>query len=100
MMSSFGCSNYAWKPSGIVTYSNGPFAGQRVHTALRPFLGELGCLPVSKGVGLPLATDMFSEDGTPKDPENRMLHQLPSMLDQLEWMAIAMKNQREVAGTP
>jgi hypothetical protein len=28
-----------------------------------------------------------------------MLKQLPAMLDQLEWMAVAMKRQRDETGT-
>lgn len=55
---------------------------------------ELGCLPVSKLCGLPEPADLLGPDGTPKDPEHSMLKQLPELLDQLEWMAVAMKNQR------
>ena len=47
---------------------------------------------------LPDAAGMFNEDGTPKDPAHRMLKQLPGMLDQLEWAAVAMKAQREAVG--
>ena len=68
--------------------------------ALRPFLSELGCLPVSKVCGFPGAGDLFEEDGTPKDPEHRMLKQLPALLGQFEWMGIAMANQRAAAGLP
>lgn len=99
LMGHFGGSNYACKPSAIVTYSMGPWGGMRAAVALRPFLSELGCLPVSKLTGFPSAGDMFEADGTPKDPTNRMLGQLPAMLAQLEWMALAMKRQRELSGT-
>jgi hypothetical protein len=60
---------------------------------------ELGCLPVSKLVGIPAVSDMLEADGTPKDPADRMLKQLPALLDQVEWMAVAMKNQREKTGS-
>jgi len=60
---------------------------------------ELGCLPVSKICGLPAASELLELDGTPKDAEDRMLKQLPALLTQLEWMAVAMKNQRERTGT-
>jgi hypothetical protein len=46
-----------------------------------------------------VAHELFDKDGSPLDPENRMLKQLPQMLDQLEWMAVAMKNQRDAIGT-
>lgn len=55
---------------------------------------ELGCLPVSKLCGLPGPADLLESSGAPKDPEHRMLQQLPELLDQLEWMAVAMKSQR------
>ena len=48
MMNQFGGSKYAWKPSGcgmLLWYSH---RGSRVGQALRPYLSELGCLPVSK----------------------------------------------------
>lgn len=60
---------------------------------------ELGCLPVSKLCGIPNVSDLLEENGTPKDPDHRMLKQLPELLEQLEWMAVAMKNQREKTGT-
>lgn len=44
--------------------------------------------------------DIFEDDGTLKDPSSRLLSQLPAMMAQLEWFAIACKNQREAAGTP
>ena len=57
---------------------------------------ELGCLPVSKLCGLPSVSELLESDGTPKDADHRMLKQLPDLLTQLEWMAVAMKNQRLV----
>lgn len=83
------------KPSAIVTYSPGPFGGCRAAMALRPFLSELGCLPVSKLCCIPSAHTVFKADGSPENPEEKTLNQLPEMLNQLEWMAIAMKNQRQ-----
>ena len=83
-----------------MTYSPGPFGGARAAVALRPFLSELGCLPVSKLACFPSPDSIFAEDGTVIDPNSRLLRQLPAMLAQLEWFAIACKNQREAAGTP
>ena len=100
MMGNFGGSNYACKPCAICTYSPGPWGGMRAAIALRPMLSELGCLPVSKLCGLPSVSELLEADGAPKDSEHRMLKQLPAMLGQLEWMAIAMANQRAAAGLP
>jgi len=98
MFDAFGGSNFAGKPSAIVTYSNGPWGGARASIAIQPVLHELGCLPVSKMVGLPGAADILNEAGEPIDPSHRMLKQLPGCLNQLEWMAVAMKVQRESSG--
>ena len=99
LMGHFGGSCYACKPSAIVTYSNGPWGGMRAAMSIQLLCHELGCLPVSKLCGLPTAQDILDENGIPKDSENRMLKQLPAMLAQLEWMAVAMKRQRDETGT-
>ena len=59
-----------------------------------------GCIPISKLTGFPAAQDMFDESGAPKDPAHRMLGQLPKQLTELEWMAVAMKKQRDAYGLP
>ena len=100
LMGHFGGSNYAFKPSAIVTYSVGPFGGTRAAMALRPFLSELGCLPVSKLTCFASAGDLFEDDGTAKDSSHRMLNQFPAMLTQLEWFALACKNRKASSGTP
>ena len=99
LMGHFGGSNYKCKPSGIVTYSPGPWGGQRAAMGIQILCHELGCLPVSKLCGIPSVSDIFEEDGTPKDENHRMLKQLPELLTQLEWMAVAMAKQRKATGT-
>jgi len=98
VMGHFGGSLYKCKPSGIITYSPGPWGGMRAAMAIQVFCHELGCLPVSKLCGIPTVADILGADGTPKDSSNRMLKQLPELLTQLEWMAVAMKNQRDATG--
>ena len=99
VMGHFGGSLYKCKPSAIVTYSPGPWGGQRAAVSILTMCHELGCLPVSKLTGLPVVNELLNVDGTPVDPSHRMLKQLPDMLHQLEWMALAMKHQRDVSGT-
>lgn len=98
MMGHFGGSLYKFKPSGIITYSPSPYGGTRAAVALRPFLSELGCLPVSKLACFSMVGDIFNEDGSVKDKENRQLKQLPGMLEQLEWLAVACLRQKELCG--
>lgn len=100
MMGHFGSSNYAYKPSGIITYSPGFCGGARVAMALRPFLSELGCLPVSKLACFSSVENTFNIDGTIKDTENRQLKQLPDLLNQLEWYTLACIKQKEFCGIP
>lgn len=94
MMNFFGSSTYARKPSGIVTYSAGNWGGARAGVALRPFLSELGCLPVSAMLQLRGAWKAFDEDGRLLDPF--LEKQADRMLDQLEWTAHALRNHREL----
>ncbi|CAB9510694.1 NADPH-dependent FMN reductase [Seminavis robusta] len=98
VMGHFGGSCYACKPSAILTYSPGPFAGMRAAVAICTMCHELGCLPVSKLCGLPNTEGLLDSDGKPKEGSERLLKQLPAMLDQLEWMAVAMKRQRDETG--
>lgn len=99
MVDTFGCSNYAYKASGVITYSINPTGGVRCAIAMRPWLSELGCLPVSRMVNFFTAAEGFSEDGVPKE-DYRAVSQLPQMLEQLEWMSVAMKKMRDEVGVP
>ena len=100
MMGHFGGSGYAYKPSAIITYSPSPYGGSRCAVALRPFLSELGCLPVSKLACFSTVGDIFNDDGSVKDESNRQLKQLDDLLDQLEWLTIACMNQKKAYGIP
>merc|ERR1711998_95240 len=100
LMGHFGGSNFKGKPSAIITYSPGPWGGMRAAMALRPMLSELGCIPISKLTAFPSPNDMFNEDGTPKDPDHRMLKQLPAQLTELEWIATAFQKMKEVVPMP
>jgi NAD(P)H-dependent FMN reductase len=98
MLNHFGGSNFKCKPSGILTYSPSPFGGARAFPPLMAMLHELGSLPVSKVCHFPDSSNMFTSDGGLADPENRMGKQLPDMLTQVEWMAVAMKQMRDDVG--
>lgn len=98
LMGHFGGSCYAAKPSAILTYSPSPWGGMRAAVSIASMCHELGCLPVSKFCGFPMVGEMLGSDGTPTDPAHRMLKQFPSMSTQLEWMAVAMKTQRDKTG--
>ena len=85
-----------------VTYSAGQWGGTRAGVALRTTLGELGCLPVSAMIHIPMAQNLFDRDGnidTSKDnndPE-RWQKYCERCFSQLEWWADATRRHREVA---
>merc|ERR1712083_106858 len=92
LMSHFGSSLYSFRPSGICVYSAGMWGGARAGVALRSFLGELGCTPVSATVQVARAQAQFKE-GAAVDPV--VERSCERMLDQLEWYARALKVYRE-----
>lgn len=97
MMNMVGCSKYANKVSGSICYSGfpSPAGGARCAVALRPFLSELGCLPVSKQVILPNAPGQLSEAGEPEgEHASGAVKQMDGMLEQLRWWAEACRTQR------
>ncbi|XP_069106001.1 NADPH azoreductase-like [Argopecten irradians] len=94
MIDHFGGSCYAMKPSGLVTYSAGQYGGMRAAMQLRALTGELGCLSVSNIFGIPSAQKSLDDDGKPLN--EHMESGAKKLLDQLDWMAWAMKNHREI----
>jgi NAD(P)H-dependent FMN reductase len=108
-MSHFGSAAYSFKPSGVVTYSAGLWGGARAGVALRPFLSELGCLPVSSVVSVPGAIKaMGGVAGDGEHTGGAEVRELPEtsskmldrMLDQLEWQARSLRDARERDGPP
>jgi len=98
LLDHFGCSKYAYRPSGIVTYSAGPWGGMRAAMQLRALTGELGCISVSRIAGYARAQELFTTDGTWKGAQADGA--LDGLVNQLEWTAVALKVQRESVGIP
>merc|ERR1719327_1139122 len=103
-MNQFGCSKYSYKASGCVCYSMTETGGPRVAAALRPYLSELGCLPVSKQVIYPNAYSLFDQQGKPREGnthgmrpstiEKAVTGQMDGLLGQLVWWASPCRAQR------
>ncbi|KAK3585407.1 hypothetical protein CHS0354_020120 [Potamilus streckersoni] len=98
MVDHFPCSSFAWRPSGIVTYSPGIYGGVRCSTQLRALTGELGCISVSNMFGIPQVHTAIDENGKPLN--DQMETGMKRLMSQLDWMAWAMKNQKEKHGIP
>jgi len=96
LLNHFGGSLFAFKPSAIVTYSAGQWGGARAAMGMRPFLSELGCLPVSAMIHLPKAQDVLTEDGGFADGEDAdaWAGYFGRTFAQLEWWARAAQAQR------
>lgn len=97
LLNHFGSSLFSYKPSAIVTYSAGQWGGMRAAVALRTFLAELGCLPVSAMVHVPRAGSVLDEDGAYKDDQDAddWTTYLARTFLQLGWWAEATRRQRD-----
>jgi len=85
-------SEYLYKPSGIVTYSAGPFGGVRALVNLRAILAELGTPSIPSAFPVSKIHAAFDEDGSPLDQayDERVI----KFLDEFEWYAQALKQAR------
>ena len=96
LLNHFGSSRFAYKPSLIVTYSAGQWGGTRASVGMRPFLSELGCLPVSAMIHVPKAHEVFTAEGKVQatlDAE-RWADYFQRGFTQLQWWAQATSSQR------
>lgn len=95
LLNHFGSSLFSYKPSAIVSYSAGQWGGARAAMAMRPFLSELGCLPVSAMIHVPKAADVFAEDGSLLDEQDAKgwAKYMGRTFSQLEWWATAARTQ-------
>ncbi|WP_341964058.1 NAD(P)H-dependent oxidoreductase [Pseudomonas sp. RC10] len=88
---------YLWRPSAIACYSAGGFGGVRAAMQLRMILGELGMPSIPSLFSIPRIGEALADDGQPKD--ERTLKQMDRFLDEFEWYAEALRQQRD-QGTP
>ena len=88
---------YFWRPSAIVSYSAGRFAGVRAAIALRPILGVLGMPSIPSVLSIPTIGKSLAVDGTPA--EAWIEKSAGRFLDEFGWYAEALKAKR-AGGTP
>jgi NAD(P)H-dependent FMN reductase len=86
-------SEYLYKPSAIVTYSAGPFAGVRSLVNMRGILAELGTPAIPSSFPVPQVQNAFDDDGYPLD--DAYDQRVVKFLDEYEWYARALKSERE-----
>jgi NAD(P)H-dependent FMN reductase len=89
---------YFFRPSAIVSYSDGRFAGQRAAVQLQAILCELGMPSISSTYPIARIGSALDEGGNELTPEaGKRFNRFAS---ELEWYAEALKAQRERVGTP
>ena len=86
---------YHYKPSAIVTYSAGPFAGLRGLANLRAILGELGTPSIPTVFPVSRVQDAFDEDGQAADKAYD--DRVGRFLDEFEWYSRALRAGRQAA---
>ncbi len=86
-------SEYHYKPSGIVTYSAGPFGGVRALVNLRGILAELGTPSIPSAFPVSQIYKAFDDDGKPLD--SAYDERIVKFLDEFEWYANALKRARQ-----
>jgi NAD(P)H-dependent FMN reductase len=84
---------YFWRPSGIVSYSQGSFGGVRAAMQLRMTLAELGMSSVPSLMPIPSIQNALSDDGVPA--HEWLTKSLARFLDEFEWYARALKAERD-----
>ena len=87
-------SEYLFKPSGIVTYSAGPFGGVRALITLRAILAELGTPSIPSAFPISKIGEAFDDDGNAADKAYD--RRIGKFLDEFEWYANALKHAREL----
>ena len=88
---------YFWRPSGIVSYSAGPFGGVRAAMQLRMTLAELGMPSISSLLPIPRIGTALGEDGAPAEEITE--RSTNRFLDEFIWHARALAAAR-AGGTP
>jgi NAD(P)H-dependent FMN reductase len=88
---------YFFKPSGIVSYSVGPFGGILAGNHLRQVLAEMGAPAIPSQLPISKVQEVFGVDGKllDKNYEKR----IERFLDEFEWYVNALSEQRK-KGTP
>jgi NAD(P)H-dependent FMN reductase len=89
---------YFWRPSAIVSYSAGAFAGVRAAVQLRAPLCELGMPSIPSLFPIPRVQTAFDEAGVPADPA-AITRRFNRFAAELEWYAAALRHQRSI-GVP
>jgi len=91
-------TSFEYKPSGMISYTLGTRGGMGACVSARPFLSEIGCLPVKHQTTVSQVSKEVNEDGTTEN--QHITGSLNKLFDQVAWWADATKQKREKDGIP
>ena len=86
-------SEYLYKPSAIVTYSAGPFAGVRGLVNMRGIMAELGSPAIPSAFPVSQVFKAFDDEGNALDEAYN--ERVIRFLDEYEWYTRALKRERQ-----
>ncbi|KAF2352980.1 NADPH-dependent FMN reductase-like [Trinorchestia longiramus] len=98
LMDNFPPASYKYKPAAIVSYSLGRFGGIRAATAARPYLGELGLVPIPKQLTIPTVSQVLDAEGQCSD--KRMESTAEGLVAELVWYGGALKSYKAAVPPP
>ena len=89
---------YMYKPTGIISYSTGPFGGIRAAEHLRNICATLRTVAIPNSLPISKSHETINEDGTSVngDYERRS----KGFFEEFGWYVEALKNQRISKGIP
>lgn len=86
-------TEFSHKPNGIISFSNGIFAGVRAAEHLRIIAATIGSVSIPKALPIPQIENVLNKDGSLIDDSfNKRIH---SFLDELDWYVKALKSAKE-----
>lgn len=91
-------TSYEFKASAIVSYSLSTQGGVFAVAAARPYLCELGCLPIKHFTAVSTVSQTVKEDGTTDNPH--VESSVTKLFNELDWWARAAKSLRDTEGKP
>merc|ERR1711981_747705 len=91
---------YRHKPASIVSYSMGPYGGLRAAALARPFLSELGLVPLPSTLCIPTVQNSgLAEDGLQVDNE-RIVKNTDKLCKEVIWYIEALGEKKKKDGNP
>lgn len=99
LMDHFPISAYRYRPSAIVCYSAGSFAGVRAAMQARCLMGELGSPTVGTLFAIPQIQNVLTTEGkTQGENAERIEKNADKVITELTWLAEAIRTKKEAEG--